>query len=88
MDTIWTPQRNTFRRTTTRKQKGNMLLEMWLRLGQTKKNSNPTWTQDEKDLNSYSNSEWRQKETRQDTTWRQRETIRKDVSTSWRRRKK
>ena len=43
-------------------------VEMWLRLGQTKKKLSPTWRQEEKE----SNTAWRQKETVQDTTWRQR----------------
>ena len=40
------------------------VLEIWLRLGQTKKKSSPTWRQEEKE----SNPAWRQKETGQDTT--------------------
>ena len=59
------------------------LLEMWLRLGQTKKKPIPTWRQEEKE----SNPEWRQKDTGNDTTWRQRKMVRKNVSTAWKQNK-
>ena len=48
-----------------------MVLEMWLRLGQNKKKSSPTWRQEEKE----SNPAWRQKETGHDTRWRQRKMV-------------
>ena len=43
------------------------LLEMWLRLGQTKNKSSPTWRQEENELNPA----WRQNETGQGIKWRQ-----------------
>ena len=49
------------------------MLEMWLRLGQTKKKSIPTWRQEEKE----SNPVWRQKETGKDIMWRQRKMVQK-----------
>ena len=47
------------------------MLEMWLRLGQTKKKLSSKWRHEEKE----SNPAWRQKEIGQDTTWRQRKTV-------------
>ena len=56
---------------------------MWLRLGQTRKKSSPTWRQEKKE----SSPVWKQREIEQDTTWIQRKIIQKNVSTAWRRRK-